>query len=90
MRLSHRYSLHLSTLISFLNSANDCKQRRPGVVFAKIQSTVKPEVIDKEYEAFMADLDGGGGGKANAKTVEKVRALGSVYIGEVCRENASN
>ena len=37
----------------------------------------------------MADLDGGGGGKANTKTVEKVRALGFVYIGEVYRENAS-
>ena len=39
-------------------SASDCKQRRPGAVFAKIVSTVKPEVIDKEYEAFISDLGG--------------------------------
>lgn len=37
---------------------SDCKQRRPGAIFVKATSTSKPEVIDKEYEAFMTDLTG--------------------------------
>jgi len=34
--------------------ARDCKQRRPGCIFSQTESSIKPEVIDKEYEAFVS------------------------------------
>jgi hypothetical protein len=39
-------------------------------VFAKITSTVKPEVIDKEYEAFISDL----GGKTTTPSETKTKS----------------
>lgn len=42
-------------MISFhLSIALDCKQRRPGTIFTKTASSVKPEVIDKEYASFVS------------------------------------
>ena len=58
-----RLALHQRLLLTVILAA-DCSQRRPGAVFAKTVSTVKPEVIDKEYEAFLADLSGGKSGLA--------------------------
>ena len=36
--------------------AADCRQRRPGESFNKRGKSSKPEVIDKEYEAFLHDM----------------------------------
>ena len=44
------------TRVSFLISAADCRQRRPGAVFSQSKKETNPEKIDKEYAAFLSDL----------------------------------
>ena len=65
-------------ILNFKFSAADCKQRRPGAVFAKTVSTVKPEVIDKEYEAFISDLGGKSNDSKKVKTDSYVPPMGDL------------
>ena len=43
-------------ILSFNRLAQDCKHRRPGQAFNKVGNTA-PEVLDKEYESFLSDLE---------------------------------
>ena len=45
--------MHEILILKFV--AKDCQQRRPGVVF-QVKKETNPELIDKEYDAFIADM----------------------------------